>query len=58
MRVGLVGPWTVSDDAGDGLDAPRRVLFRLNSNKFTPKILIFLVLILTLKLLDILVLIV
>ena len=26
MRVGLVGPWTVSDDAGDGLDAPRGVL--------------------------------
>ena len=26
MRVGLAGDWTVSDDAGDGLDAPRRVL--------------------------------
>ena len=26
MRVGLAGGWTVSDDAFDGLDAPRRVL--------------------------------
>ena len=26
MRVGLAGAWTVSDDASDGLDAPRRVL--------------------------------
>ena len=26
MRVGLAGAWTVSDDACDGLDAPRRVL--------------------------------
>ncbi len=26
MRVGLVGAWTVSDDAWVGLDAPRRVL--------------------------------
>ena len=26
MRVGLAGAWTVSDDARDGLDAPRRVL--------------------------------
>ena len=26
MRVGLAGDWTVSDDAIDGLDAPRRVM--------------------------------
>ena len=26
MRVGVAGVWTVSDDASDGLDAPRRVL--------------------------------
>ncbi len=26
MRVALAGPWTVSDDARDGLDAPRGVL--------------------------------
>ena len=26
MHVALAGAWTVSDDAWDGLDAPRRVL--------------------------------